>query len=534
MRNCWKLLLPLALLTGCQEEGMPDADGRRVDMSALSHGMIELGEKLDDPYTVENMQEAVASLYPTRAGSIHLKATDLYVRFLPKTGDEYALLLSKGLKLTDHPVDYRIVKEGDYYHDPDLSEDDITWQYAVVAKDFDFPAGIRCEVLDECYISENDPVTRAESGIDWDAVEAEAYRLTGNEDLFPGTRGDGEEEVSTAAAFPAGRITVEDPDAFGGKPYGVAGVMVFCHSFVKFATAYTDRDGYYQLSKKFSSTPRYRLVFKNSAGFSIGLNLILVPASVSTLGTGPASGVDVNIDESADGALWRRAVVNNAAYDYIARCNASDLDLKAPPQDLRIWIFKNLGCSSAAMLHQGAFVEGNDLVQKYLGGYSSLLKAFLPDITIGAKAGDGAFVDLYAAVMHEMAHASHYAQVGNAWWNPYITYVIRSYVTEGRQAYGSGSAQDAGYCEVGEMWAYFLESVLFQDRYGGDLPAFGIAFWFYPQIFRYLYERGMTCTDIYKALKSDVTSRDDLQDALIQLFPERERTISDVFNRYSR
>ena len=213
--------MPLMLLTGCHEEGLPGPDERRVDVSALSHGMIELGEKLEDPYTVENMQEAVASLYPTRAGGVSIKATDLYVRFLPKTEEEYALLLSKGLKLTDHPVDYRIVKEGDYYHDPEISENAITWQYAVVSKDFEFPAGIRSEILDECYLSENDPVTRAESGIDWDAVEAEAYRLTGNADLYPATRGDEE-----AAAFPAGRITVEDPDAFGGKPYGLAGVQL--------------------------------------------------------------------------------------------------------------------------------------------------------------------------------------------------------------------------------------------------------------------------------------------------------------------
>ena len=528
MRNCWKLLLPLALLTGCQGEDVPVPDGRRVDMAALSHGMIELGEKLEDPYTVGNMQEAVARLYPTKAGTISISATDLYVRFLPKTEDEYSFLLSKGLKLTDHPVDYRIVKEGDYYHDPDLSQDAITWQYAVVAKDFSFPAGIRYEVLDECYISENDPVTRAESGIDWDAVEAEAYRLTGNEDLYPETRA-AEEPVC-----PSGRITIEDPDCFGGKPYGVAGVMVCCNSFVKFATAYTDRDGYYQLSKKYSSKPRYRLVFKNSAGFSIGMNLILVPASVSTLGTGPAAGVDVHIDKDSDGSLWRRAVVNNAAYDYIARCESSDLDVKAPPQDLRIWILKDLACGSAPMLHHGALIEGNNLIQKYLGGYASLLKVFLPDITIGAKTGDGAFADLYSSVMHEMAHASHYAQVGNSWWTPFITYVIRSYVTEGKQAYGSGSGEGAGYCEVGEMWSYFMESVLFQNRYGGDLPALGTTFWFYPQIFRYLFERGLTCADIFKSLKSNVTSRDDLMDALVELVPEQERTITQVFSRYSR
>ena len=79
-----------------------------------------------------------------------------------------------------------------------------------------------------------------------------------------------------------------------------------------------------------------------------------------------------------------------------------------------------------------------------------------------------------------------------------------------------------------------MESVLFQDRYGGDLPTFGTSFWFYPQIFRYLYERGMTCAQVFRALKSGVTSRDDLLDALVELYPERESTLAQVFSRYSR
>jgi hypothetical protein len=84
------------------------------------------------------------------------------------------------------------------------------------------------------------------------------------------------------------------------------------------------------------------------------------------------------------------------------------------------------------------------------------------------------------------------------------------------------------------MWGYFMESVLFKDRYGGDLPTFGTSFWFYPQIFRYLYERGVTCSGIFRALKSTVSSRDDLLDALLNLYPERESMITQVFNRYSR
>ena len=89
-------------------------------------------------------------------------------------------LTELGLELSDHPFDYQIVREGDYYHDPAIADEKITWQYAVAGKDVEFPEDIRCEILDRCYIPESD-ATRAPD-IDWDAVERESFRLTGNED----------------------------------------------------------------------------------------------------------------------------------------------------------------------------------------------------------------------------------------------------------------------------------------------------------------------------------------------------------------
>ena len=77
MKICWKLLLPLTMLLACQQEEMPAPDVRRVDLKNISHEMIELGEKLEDPYTVENMREAVARVYPTRAREIEITPTDL-------------------------------------------------------------------------------------------------------------------------------------------------------------------------------------------------------------------------------------------------------------------------------------------------------------------------------------------------------------------------------------------------------------------------------------------------------------------------
>lgn len=511
------------MLDACDRSGGLEDDSL-LQNEKVYHGMIELGEKLEDPYTVENMQEALTKLYPTKAGRGDIKATDLYVRFLPADDAQLKRLQALDLYLMDHPMDYRIVREGDYYHDPEVGEEAITWQYAVVPQDFSFPEDIRYELLDECYISEHDPLTRADGDIDWLRVEEEAFRLTGNADLWvPRTKG--------GSSAPAGRITIEDPDFSGGKPFGVAGVKVVCNIFVKISITYTDRDGYYKMSKSFSGNPRYRLVFQNAKGFNIGLNLIIIPASVSTLGKGSPEGMDVHVNAGSDGALFRRCAVNNAAYDYYSRCKDTDLDIREPPKDLRIWIFPHLTSSSACMLHHGAFLS-DDLLSEYLGNYLFVVKLFLPDITLGTKAMD--YGGIYRMTVHELAHASHYAQVENPYWNQYIRYTIKSFITEGWDPYGSGGGSGAGYCEVGEMWGYFMESTLYKDRYGGTLPIYGNRFWFKPDIFLNLYERGVSRKEIFRALKKEVTTIDDLKDQLVSLYPDREQMIEESFRSYGK
>ena len=286
MRKLLLISIPLFLLAACHEMEGPEEPSSRFPAGEVYHDMIQLGEKLEDPYTVANMQEALTKVYPTKAGRIVLSATDYYVRFLPKDDAQLQLLRDKGLYLMDHPMDYRIAREGDYYQDPSVGEDAITWQYAVVPRDFAFPEEVPFELLDECFLSDHQPEGKADAGVDWTRVEEEAYRLTGNEDLWQPALTKG------GSSVPQGRITIEDPQFSGGKPFGVAGVMVACNIFVKIATTYTDRDGYYKMGKSFSGNPRYRIVFKNEKGFNIGFNFIIIPASVSTLGKGSPEGMD--------------------------------------------------------------------------------------------------------------------------------------------------------------------------------------------------------------------------------------------------
>lgn len=522
MKQLFRLLVfTFAVAAGCSKEpGILQEDESTGE--ALSHDMIVLGEKLDDPYSVKNVTKALDNLYPTRSDRTDVTPTDVYIRFLPKTDSEYKKLTDSGFELMDHPLDYQIVKDGDYYHDPEVDDEDITWQYAVIPHGTELPEGVEYEILDDCYIPEAG--TRSDDGIDWDLVEAEAFRITGNEDLLcPGTRG--------GASKPEGRITIIDKDFNGGQPFGVAGVRVVCNVFVKFASASTDRDGYYRFSRKFSSRPRYRLMFKNTEGFAIGFNKVLVPASWSALGKGDPEGKDAEITRDSNRKLWCRSVVNNAAYDYFTRCTPDDMGITKPPRGLRIWLFQNLDASSAVMMKHGAIID-NSLISKYLGSYTSLLKVFLPDITLGLK-GESEYSEIYSETCHELAHASHFVKVGKSYWDNYIKYLISSFIASGGVTYGDGTGDGAGYCEVGEMWSYFMQDLMFHDRYGGIMPSSGISWWFYPQIFRYLEERGITRGRIFSALTEDVDSRSALQTKLLELNPEKSALIRQTFDRYA-
>ena len=172
-----------------------------------------------------------------------------------------------------------------------------------------------------------------------------------------------------------------------------------------------------------------------------------------------------------------------------------------------------------------------DLVRTYLGKFASLLKFFMPDLTIGTKVLND-YDRLYSTVSHELAHASHFKKVGTAYWNSYITYILESCLKPNGKTYGDGSGTRAGYCEIGEMWAYYLESLIYKDRYGGAFPTFGTHSWFYPQIFRYLDERGVSCSEIFSVLDDTVTTREELKAALLTRYPSDRAAIEQVFSRY--
>lgn len=221
-----KIILPLfvffiVLMTACEKETIQQPE---EDFQTDSPDIV-LGKRLENPYTVENMQKAYNNLKNTgtkSAPDIEITATHLYVKFKPKNEEELRILESDStLIIYDIPLDYEIVQNSDYYHDPTLPKDQPTYQYASVKIDQELPSEVDYEILSELFIpdeyktEEPTSLTKAVKALkNTDLIEQlvdEALRITNNMEkkAKPSTRTKG--WFSRRSKWrPAGRIQVWD------------------------------------------------------------------------------------------------------------------------------------------------------------------------------------------------------------------------------------------------------------------------------------------------------------------------------------
>jgi hypothetical protein len=275
-------------------------------------GLIVLGAKLENPFSVTNMQKALDNLIEKgelKSSDISaISATHYYLRFLPDNKSELEQLWDdKGIEIFDYPLDYDIEKEGYFYQDPSIPFGKPTWLYTVVPVGYVFP-NIEYEILEECYIpnEENDVFKSVDFNEAYFKLENEAYRLTGNILM--------DETLKSASGIlagnrPKGKIEVLNTET--GNYTGVRGVKVRVRSLVKIDTKYTSTDGSYQMSTSFNNDNiRYDLVYENRNGSKIWGNYAFLNPAVYYLGSQPSSGYDAEIDLSSNAWLW--STVNNA------------------------------------------------------------------------------------------------------------------------------------------------------------------------------------------------------------------------------
>ena len=464
-----------------------------------------LGKKLLNPYSVKNMKKAYKNLKTKgdKVADLKIAATHLYVRFLPSDSTDLSTLINAAIELFDYPLDYEIKEEGLIYHDPNIPEENPTWQYAVVPIDFKFP-DMQFEVLEECFITDNtlspDP---AEAQL-MDLLEFEAYKLTGNiesdvnyNDLTRGT--------------PKGKIQVYNNSTINGVLVGLEGVKkvkVRVNNFVKWDSRYTDENGNYSMGKNFLTNVHYALIFENETGFKIWGNwAFLAPANYG-MDWHSSSGHSMDIYTNSVSWLW--ATVNNGTYHYREKL-CPKYGVYKPASGLRIWTYRTGGeWSGSAPMAKQISMGGTTLVDfLYALGVTAgtwYMSLCLPDVFIFQDYTNTR--NAYNTLFHELSHASHYSKVGSWYWINYISGITNN------GGYGDGSGNQDGYIGVGEMWGNYFGYICTKD-YFGSAGFDDFENWYNPGILRRLSETyGFSPYKIFNCLTSDVTSHYKLKNKI--------------------
>ncbi|MCF0200029.1 MAG: hypothetical protein HUK16_01460 [Bacteroidales bacterium] len=337
---------------------------------------IVLGDTINDPYRLENMQRAYDNIHDGNAPISSVQANFRYVRILPESQEELdAIERDTTIVLFDYPLHYKIAAWGSYYHDPSVNDSILTWLYSVVPINYEFPSGLNEELIYYVYI----PPTEAKGDFYY-LLEEEAYRVVGYKE------DEDEEKAIMTTWIPSALIKGWDDVANRQVP--IEGVKVIANYITKIGTGITDENGFCEINKNFIHKVHYRI--KWESGFWDIRNGILGQAYYD----GPTQKRAWNLEIAKNGKSILYATVHKAAYKFfygnrlgLRRPNLSYGKTKISVYDRSAWW--GTGCC---------------------WGTWSLL-GIIPDINIAhPHTTNTDFV--FGTAIHELGHQSHLLFIG--------------------------------------------------------------------------------------------------------------------------
>lgn len=375
------------LLCSCAKEEMKKNSNSPVEEQKMSDGMMVLGEKINDPYAIYNMRSAYAHLKSDGENTPidEITPNKKYLRFLPKNEEELDLLKNDtSIILYDFPLDYEIDVQGTYYHDPELPETAITWQYCVIPIDKEIP-DIQHELIYEVFIPDfsdngNDTILKSSPAYDdfYEQLVYESYKLTNN--IKPN-------ENNLKGVFknkrwnPSGRITVQD-DILGTIPLEGANVHARWATHVE--DCFTNSNGEFSMSG-----------FLYEVNYSIKWERYHYSIRSGEAGqawyNGPKKKGEWNLHITSGASIFY-ATIHRAAYHYYY----GNIDgLKRPPEKSAL----KPQLKIAAINEENNDINGQHAAWKRVLGILNWIKIWNPQ-----RDDD----DIYATVIHELTHASHW------------------------------------------------------------------------------------------------------------------------------
>ena len=516
-------ILGLLLLISCEDRGKDlstksDSTSFTQETSTnLEEKLtpVVLGEKMENPFSVENMQLALNSLLEKpdelegagvskrNAEVIEITPTDWYICFKVDSAQFNTLTSDTTLSLTQIPLDYEIEQQGDYLEEFQNSE--IKKLYTVVKPGYTNPNGIEFEILEELFIPENSEYYSEETFKDSEnkietrstsiklmddnfvnALLIQSFVLTGNEKFLP-ERNKIEERMMDEECitkrflwwswndcntyyYPEGKVSYQTPNGY--KP--VKGIKIVMWRWFTRIEAITNSDGYF-----ISKTRLNKILIANNINYYMqmvgrngqnqwSMNVSIYGALCLWNDSYYLGNFSPDYNEFRIGVnhkAWGKSMINNAIYDYINIVKENGLTL--PPKNLRIGVYNGQRSSSAPLLNNHTNISlacgGNWLMDYIFGAYGELIAYGLvgwglPDLMLCYESNLDLYKSKVSTIWHELNHASHLqAMINNKGYNFASDYWSHNVY---QQAKNATSAQDGSpYGKKGdENWQYIALS----------------------------------------------------------------------------
>lgn len=461
MKQACKIRLPffvlsMLLILSCQKEEYhpkkPDISEKTEVIDELLEGkneiegMTQLGERLENPYSLENMRAAWDSLSKKSkvTKNSEIVATHLYIRFKPKTAEELAELKSDStIVLYDIPLDYEIINNGDFYHDSELPPNQPTYKYTSIPIDKKTSINIEFEVLEELFIPDEDNDTNEFKTNSFASKETinqlvdESLRLTNNLDEL-----ERENPLASKRRWrPSGRVRVYDHTTKSYVP--VTGLKVRARRWFTTHRGFTNNSGDFRCGGR----------FRRKANYSIKWDRHEYSIRSGTFGQAILNGPkrrgnwNVNLGRSSSSIVNDKqqyyALIHQGALDYYY---GSRFGLTSPPRNK--FLRKQLKIAARPKSGQSSYVKARSI---YLGA----------DISLQAWGRTSDRV--YGTIIHELAHAAH-RRVDRKSYNSIVWGAYTGPCTSFNGCQNLGQTAN-GKRRLMETWATTVETVFVLNRY---------------------------------------------------------------------
>ncbi|RYF13684.1 MAG: hypothetical protein EOO42_18510 [Flavobacteriales bacterium] len=466
------------------------------------HTQIVLGNKLINAYSVKNMQEAFNYYNHNVANSQYsgkiVEATHYYIKITPSTEDELAILNTLDDEssidtpvLHDHPVDYEVLVEGDYYINPQNEEDLYHPVYTTIPVDYQLPSGIKYEILDELYEPTDEEYMIETTSLyfaGWkDDLESDGLSITSDEELKEYFASSALQKSSNKF-YPTGRITIENTGT--GITEGLMKAEISYGRIFWWHYTYTDNNGNFngnakkyrgnvQIRAKWrGETATIRKTWNEVLGFFVSDYLM----TNNKYNNGQTRYIDYTTFSGHGNHLWAKGTVNNGLRKYVDYCNLNGITNTISHANVWAWEGSNQSGATpmlykyqqlplmASFANIGQANFWHNLASVLSGLTINLVPQHLRPDQIYTGVDPRSYENnksdsrrIHQLIFHESGHYSHAAKVGATYWAQLFASEISNIqmtIFSTKDPYRDGtypSLQAGARIGLGEGWATFTE-----------------------------------------------------------------------------